>query len=193
MIEAEQHPLKPFLPHNARLLMLGSFPPQKKRWSMDFFYPNMQNDMWRIFGVIFFENKDYFLRADKKAFDQRLIEKFLTDKGVAIFDTASSIKRLKDNASDNFLEVVEETDVESLLDQIPACRTIVTTGQKATDVLCFRFHLIEAPTVGGFSNFIYKGRDMRLYRMPSSSRAYPLPLAQKAEKYRILFEYLEMI
>ena len=44
----EQHPLEPFLPENAWLLMLGSFPPSKKRWSMDFFYPNFINDMWRI-------------------------------------------------------------------------------------------------------------------------------------------------
>ena len=34
---SEQHPLEPFLPAGARLLMLGSFPPQRKRWSMDFF------------------------------------------------------------------------------------------------------------------------------------------------------------
>ena len=47
-IEIENHPLEPFLPTNARLLMLGSFPPQKKRWSMDFYYPNLNNDMWRI-------------------------------------------------------------------------------------------------------------------------------------------------
>lgn len=34
-MEIERHPLEPFLPANARLLMLGSFPPQKKggRWS----------------------------------------------------------------------------------------------------------------------------------------------------------------
>ena len=55
----EEHPLEPFLPANAKLLMLGSFPPQKKRWSMDFFYPNLQNDMWRIFGLIFFDNKEH--------------------------------------------------------------------------------------------------------------------------------------
>ena len=60
-IEIENHPLEPFLPANARLLMLGSFPPQKKRWSMDFYYPNLNNDMWRIVGLLFFNNKDYFL------------------------------------------------------------------------------------------------------------------------------------
>ena len=43
MIEIEKHPLEPFLPAKAKLLMLGSFPPQKKRWSMDFYYPNLNN------------------------------------------------------------------------------------------------------------------------------------------------------
>ena len=56
----EHHPLEPFLPENAVLLMLGSFPPQKKRWSMDFFYPNLQNDMWRIFGFIFLMTRIIF-------------------------------------------------------------------------------------------------------------------------------------
>jgi G:T/U-mismatch repair DNA glycosylase len=36
----EKHPLQPFLPQNAKILMLGSFPPPKARWSMEFFYPN---------------------------------------------------------------------------------------------------------------------------------------------------------
>ena len=60
-VAIEEHPLKPFLPANAKLLMLGSFPPQRKRWSMDFYYPNLQNDMWRIFGWIFFQDKEHFL------------------------------------------------------------------------------------------------------------------------------------
>ena len=60
-MDAEKHPLRPFLPSGARILMLGSFPPQRKRWSMDFFYPNMQNDMWRIFGHIYFAEREYFV------------------------------------------------------------------------------------------------------------------------------------
>ena len=61
MSDIETHPLPPFLPPNAKLLMLGSFPPPATRWKMNFYYPNYQNDMWRIFGLIFFQNKDYFL------------------------------------------------------------------------------------------------------------------------------------
>lgn len=192
MPEIEEHPLKPFLPRNARLLMLGSFPPQQKRWCMDFYYPNMQNDMWRIFGIIFFEDKDHFLTENKKSFDKERIITFLNEKGIAIFDTASAIIRQKDNASDKFLEVVTPTDVKALLSQIPDCEAIVTTGQKATDTLLALFPATE-PKVGSYSVFDRDGRKMKLFRMPSSSRAYPKPLAEKAAIYRTMFEELKMI
>ncbi len=188
----ENHPLKPFLPAHARLLMLGSFPPQRKRWSMDFYYPNLNNDMWRITGLLFFGNKDYFLNETKKAFRRELLVPFLEEKGIALFDTATSIRRLQDNASDKFLEVVEATDVAALLRQIPSCKAIVTTGQKATDTLLTQFDVAE-PLVGSFSEFIFEGRAMRLYRMPSSSRAYPLALEKKASAYRIMYEELQIL
>lgn len=191
-IEIENHPLEPFLPANARLLMLGSFPPQKKRWSMDFYYPNLNNDMWRIVGLLFFNNKDYFLNETRKAFCRERIISFLNDKGIALFDTASAIRRLQDNASDKFLEVVQPTDISRLLEQLPECKAIVTTGQKATDTLRAQFE-VEEPKVGDFSEFVFDGRPMRLYRMPSSSRAYPLALDKKAAAYRTMYQDLQML
>lgn len=191
-MEIEKHPLEPFLPAKAKLLMLGSFPPQKKRWSMDFYYPNLNNDMWRIFGILFFDDKDYFLNETRKAFCRERIIDFLNEKGIALFDTASSIRRLQDNASDKFLEVVEATDVTALLQQLPECKAIVTTGQKATDTLRQQFN-IEEPKVGDYSEFIFEGRAMRLYRMPSSSRAYPLALDKKATAYRIMYQDLQIL
>lgn len=191
-IEIENHPLQPFLPVKARLLMLGSFPPQKKRWSMDFYYPNLNNDMWRITGILFFNNKDYFLNESKKTFCRERIIDFLNEKGIALFDTASAIRRLQDNASDKFLEVVQPTDIRALLLQLPECKAIVTTGQKATDTLRTQFS-IEEPKVGDFSEFLFENRPMRLYRMPSSSRAYPLALDKKAAAYRIMYQDLQML
>ena len=191
-MEIEKHPLEPFLPAKAKLLMLGSFPPQKKRWSMEFYYPNPNNDMWRIFGILFFDDKDYFLNETRKAFCRERIIDFLNEKGIALFDTASSIRRLQDNASDKFLEVVEATDVTALLRQLPECKAIVTTGQKATDTLRQQFN-VEEPKVGDYSEFIFEGRAMRLYRMPSSSRAYPLALDKKATAYRIMYQDLQIL
>lgn len=191
-MEIEQHPLQPFLPGNARLLMLGSFPPQKKRWSMEFYYPNWNNDMWRIVGLLFLGDKDHFVDKTHKAFCKEYLISFLQEKGIALFDTASAIRRLQDNASDKFLEVVQPTDVSALLHQLPECRAIVTTGQKATDTLCEQFSLKE-PKVGNYTEFIFEERPMRLYRMPSSSRAYPLSLEKKAAAYRIMYQDLQML
>ncbi|MEG1659128.1 MAG: uracil-DNA glycosylase family protein [Bacteroides sp.] len=188
----ENHPLAPFLPIEARLLMLGSFPPQKKRWSMDFYYPNLNNDMWRIVGALFFEDKDYFLNPMKKAFCRERIIPFLKEAGIALYDTATSIRRLQNNASDKFLEVVKPTNVGELLRQLPACKAIVVTGQKAMDTLRQQFS-VEAPPVGDFTEFVFEGRALRLYRMPSSSRAYPLSLEKKAAAYRLLFLDLQML
>ncbi len=188
----EHHPLKPFLPTNALLLMLGSFPPQQKRWCMDFYYPNLQNDMWRIYGYLFFGNKNHFVNLESRKFMKEDIIRFLEEKRIAIFDTAVSVRRLQDNASDKFLEIVEPTQINSLLKQIPLCQAIVTTGEKATDTICSQLEASH-PKVGQFSSFQFDNRTIRLYRMPSSSRAYPLALEKKAAFYRMMFQDLEML
>lgn len=111
--------------------------------------------MWRITGILFFNNKDYFLNESKKAFCRERIIDFLNEKGIALFDTASAIRRLQDNASDKFLEVVQPTDIRALLLQLPECKAIVTTGQKATDTLRTQFS-IEEPKVVISPNFYSK-------------------------------------
>ena len=113
--EVEYHPLKPFLPKECKVLFLGSFPPQRKRWCMDFFYPNFINDHWRIEGLIFFGNKNHFVDDENKSFRLDKIVPFLEEKGIGFFDTATAVHRQQGNASDKFLEVIEETDIEGLL------------------------------------------------------------------------------
>ena len=191
-VEVERHPFEPFLPEGAKVLMLGSFPPQKKRWSMEFYYPNFINDFWRIIGLLFFEDKDWFVDKVAKKFKLQEIKEFCAEKGIAMFDTATAVRRLKDNASDKFLEVVEPTDIPALLRRIPFCRAVVVTGEKAAQTLCAAFGT-EAPAVGEFSQFSFEGRNLRLYRMPSTSRAYPLPIQKKADAYRRLFSDLRIL
>lgn len=186
-LKTEIHPLPPFFPEHATLLMMGSFPPKRERWKMDFYYPNFQNDMWRIFGLVFFEDKDYFLAPDKKSFAEQKIKDFLIEKGIALTDSGRKVVRQKDNASDQFLQIVETVDLKEVLSDLPHCKAIVTTGQKATETLLTLVNAVQ-PKVGGFSEFTFEGRQLRLYRMPSSSRAYPRPLHEKAEVYRRMFE-----
>lgn len=193
-IEIETHPLTPFLPGNAKLLMLGSFPPPQNRWKMNFYYPNYQNDMWRIFGLIFFSDKNHFLDLPNKNFKESQIREFLSQIGIGIFDTAYQIKRLQGNASDKFLEIVTPTDLSALLEQIPMCHTIMTTGDKATDTLMQHFpDQPIKPMIGQSVEVGYDNRELSLYRLPSSSRAYPLALEKKADVYKQFFQQIGLV
>ena len=193
MPEIERHPFEPFLPTDACVLFLGSFPPQRKRWCMEFYYPNWLNDFWRVCGLVFFGEKDYFVLPGQKRFDLELIKKFCIEKGIALFDTATEVRRLQDNASDKFLEVVTPTDLPALLARIPSCRAIVTTGQKATETIVSTYSNSSIPPVGGCTGIVIGGRPMNFYRMPSTSRAYPLSLEKKADAYRQLFTSLGLL
>jgi len=199
--DIERHPLQPFLPSNAQILMLGSFPPPKERWCMDFFYPNPQNDMWRIMGQIFFDDKTYFevqrddvrcTKGGKSVFDREEIMAFCKAKGIAIFDTAQAVIRLQGNASDEHLEIVEQTDIAALLQQIPSCHNLCCTGGKAAQTLAEILHC-ATPKVGEYIETDFAGRSIRFWRMPSSSRAYPLSLDNKAASYRRMFEATKLL
>ena len=195
----EWHPLKPFLPENARVLFLGSFPPQRKRWCMDFYYPNFINDHGRIEGQVFFGDRNHFVDLEKKRFKLEEIVVFCLSKGIAFFDTSTAIRRLKDNASDKFLEVVVPTDIPTLLARLPHLKAIVTTGEKATETICASLQIPEMPkvntfvpipTLQGVRPFV---SGLVLYRLPSSSRAYPLAFDKKVASYLNMFEYCELL
>ena len=189
----EYHPLIPFLPQNAKVLFLGSFPPQRKRWCMDFYYPNFINDHWRIEGQIFFGDKNHFVDLKNKRFKIDEIVAFCQEKGLAFFDTSTAVRRLQDNASDKFLEVVEPTDIRALIGQLPHLHAIITTGEKATETICTYFGIHEIPKVNASAKVPLalwrgvRGEAIILYRLPSSSRAYPLSFDKKVEAYRNCF------
>ncbi len=188
----EYHPLRPFLPANARVLFLGSFPPQRKRWCIDFYYPNFINDHWRIEGQIFFGDKNYFVDIDHKRFRIEQIVAHCQTKGIAFFDTSTAVRRLKDNASDKFLEIVIPTDIQALLSQLPQCQAIVTTGEKATDTICTSLNIPQVPKVNTWipipNTYNKDGKQVVLYRLPSSSRAYPLAFDKKVTAYQKMFD-----
>ena len=65
----------------------GHFPPQAKRWSMDFYYPNRTNDFWKICGLLFLGDKDALLCDDLKTYDIDKIRALMTEKRIALNDT----------------------------------------------------------------------------------------------------------
>lgn len=186
----ERHPFEPFLPDGCRMLMLGSFPPAAKRWKMRFFYPNFNNDMWRIFGLCHYSDKSHFVDEQSKTYRQEDIMRFLTRQRIGMYDTACVVRRLKNTASDKDLEIVEPTDLKSMVRSLPLLTDIVATGQKAAEVLCMTFGVGRLPTTGTCVTMSFEGRGYRFWRMPSSSRAYPMRLEDKAAVYLRMFDAL---
>lgn len=187
--QIETHPFPPFIPEGAKVLIMGTFPPQRKRWAMEFYYPNRTNDFWPVMGLIFLGNKDALYNRTTKCFDLQEIKRLLTEKGIAMSDTGYRIKRLKGNASDKFLEIVEPAPLSDLLKRMPLCRGIATTGEKAAGVLA-ALTGTQAPKIG---EFVASPSGIELWRMPSTSRAYPLSVEKKAESYEKMFRHLGLL
>ena len=188
--EIELRPFPPFLPPNATVLMMGSFPPAAEKRAMEFHYPNFQNDMWRVYGLVFFGDAMHFQRVGEKAFDAEKIKAFLTERGIGSCPGVRRAIRTHGNASDAYLKVVETVELPEILEKIPQCRRICTTGGKATEILLtlletdvkakdFKTGMTIAARCGD--------RDLLVTRLPSTSRAYPMKLEKKAEAYRKFF------
>ena len=200
--ELETHPFEPVLPPNATIMMMGTFPPTADKWAMSFHYPNFYNDMWRIYGQVFFDDADYFRVGDEKRFDPERIRDFMFERGIASCPSVKQAIRETGNASDKNLTVVTPVDLEVILPQVPKVASLFTTGGKATEVL---LGLLDEPIAKSkhpktnqSMDYPYQWQnannkktdvnDLTLYRLPSTSRAYPLSLDKKVAAYKAFFE-----
>lgn len=200
--EVETHPFGPVLPPDATVMMMGTFPPTADKWAMRFHYPNFYNDMWRIYGSVFFDDVNYFRVGDEKRFDPERIRAFMFERGIASCPTVTQAIRETGNASDKNLTVVTPVDLDSILPQVPKVETLFTTGGKATEVL---LNLLAEPPVKSkypktnqSMDYPYEWQsdnnkkadvnNLTLYRLPSTSRAYPLALDKKVAAYKDFFK-----
>jgi G:T/U-mismatch repair DNA glycosylase len=200
--EVETHPFGPVLPPDATVMMMGTFPPTADKWAMRFHYPNFYNDMWRIYGSVFFDDVNYFRVGDEKRFDPERIRAFMFERGIASCPTVTQAIRETGNASDKNLTVVTPVDLDSILPQVPKVETLFTTGGKATEVLLNL--LAEPPAKSKYPKtnqsmgYPYEWQsdnnrktdvnNLTLYRLPSTSRAYPLALDKKVAAYTDFFK-----
>lgn len=192
--EIEIHPFPAILPPDAKVMMMGSFPPKDEKHCMQFHYPNFQNDMWRIYGKVFFNNAEHFQVIGEKRFDAEKIQQFLFEKGIALCPTVKRAIREQNNAADKFLTIIETVNLTEVLPLVPDCRWIFTTGGKATEILLSLLDTqIKLPKTNEFIPFEYSERSLNLYRLPSTSRAYPLSFENKVNSYRTFFEIAGLI
>ncbi len=189
LFPVESHPWEPFIPAGARILIMGTFPPGNHRWSMDFYYPNRTNDFWFVMGHIFLGDRYALYDRQAKKFNLDAIKSLMTEKHIALNDTARKIRRLKGNASDKFLEILEPVPLSDLLARMPDCNTVATTGEKAAAVIAS----ITDTAIPRMGEMVTGNDGLEIWRMPSTSRAYPLALEKKAEYYASMFRHIGIV
>ena len=73
---------------------------------------------------------------------------------------------------------------------MPSCHTVVTTGEKAAGVVAC---LTGTPLPRMGEMVTTADGSLEIWRMPSTSRAYPLALEKKAAYYAEMFRHIGLI
>ncbi|GET91362.1 hypothetical protein, unknown function [Leishmania tarentolae] len=149
----EDHPIGPVVHADSRILFCGTFPPVRK--SIRFYYPNANNDMWKVLGQVFYDDVDAFYtsadcvsslfsppskqsscRAATRVLDERRIWHFAHSQPVGFFDVCRRVRRRRGTSADDNIEALERTNVlRDVLSCTPHCAGILTTGTLAFTML----------------------------------------------------------
>ncbi len=153
----EHHPFEPLIFHDARILILGSFP-SLASFEEGFYYAHPRNQFWPLLAEVF--DADLSTRQAKIDLCRR--------ERLALWDSAKSLKRETGNSSDSNLKAVEVNDFKTLLLEYPCIELILFTGKKAEQIF----------------NSKYKDIAIKKALLPSSSPAYAaMRFEQKLERY----------
>lgn len=154
----EQHPFKPIIFPDSKILILGSFP-SLKSFEEGFYYAHPRNQFWPILAKVFDEDISTLEKKIELCKKHRL----------ALWDSAKSLKRESGNSSDTNLKEIKVNDFKQLLKDYPSIRYILFTGKKAETIF----------------NKAYKDFPVKKALLPSPSPAYAaMSFEEKLERYR---------
>jgi G:T/U-mismatch repair DNA glycosylase len=172
----ETHPFILFAPENSRILFVGTFPPTKRNWSYEFFYPNKQNLFWKVMASIAGTELRHFTGAE--GVEER--KNILRQLNVAITDMGHTIIRNDNSSLDENLAIVTYMDIFNILDNHPSITKIIFTSSSGpvSAARWFNEYLKSKNIVHRFpaglkplkSQFLYNGKMIQLSVLYSPSR-----------------------
>ncbi len=115
--EHHEHEFEAFIPKDAKILILGSFPSKDSRNSK-FYYMNPNNYFYKILSELFQENFcDCSIEVKKE---------LLTKYGIALYDVATSCSII--GASDSTIKDYELVDLKKIMENHPSIQQIFVLG-----------------------------------------------------------------
>lgn len=156
--------LAPVIPESCRLLVLGSLPGNRSLAARQY-YAHPQNHFWRLMDVV---------TGDSLAglpYDDRLAR--LGRHQIGLWDVIATARRA--SSLDGDIQQAVANPLAALVATLPELRAVACNGALAAKHAA---RLLEAT-------------GLPVIALPSSSPAYTLAFAAKAERWRVLQEYLE--
>jgi len=178
--EQESHPFKPYIPSGANKLILGTFPTiESNRKKYKFFYPNPNNDFWRIiFNTAGLALSDF--DSEEPIGSRKQVLKKLQ---LGIADIGKVILRQKGSSKDQNLFPLEFTDILSLLKKHKQIQTIIVTSSSGSNSVLSWLHQycklnninfkIPSGKLPKETHFVFQNRTIMVKIISSTSRLSP--------------------
>ncbi len=161
MSEVLEHPFKPIIFKDTKILILGSFP-SIQSFEKNFYYAHPRNQFWKILEAVTgypVNNRDQKIWLLKEC-------KF------GLWDMIKGCSR--ENSLDSSLENEEVNDINELLEENPTIIKVAFTGKKAEALFKTHFSHLDVETV----------------YLPSPSAAYAkMSFNEKVAAYKKLLGY----
>jgi G:T/U-mismatch repair DNA glycosylase len=123
--DLEEHPFETFVPSNAKILIIGTFPTHNNNHRFNFFYSSKDNSFWAIMEKVFKHNFKY--NEGKNAVQERKV--FLQLKAIGITDMHEKCYRKNGCSTDENLFPIVLKDIFALLDEHHSINRIVLTSR----------------------------------------------------------------
>ena len=138
-MQEEIHPWNWYCPVGAKTVVIGTFPPTRRNWSFDFFYPNKNNYFWKLIARIAGRPLVYF--SGEEAVDER--KELLNHLKLGVSDMGQTIRRKTDSSLDQNLEIVAYMDIFKMLQENPSIRKLIFTSSsgKSSAIRWFKDYL----------------------------------------------------
>jgi len=138
-MQEETHPWNWYIPDGAETVIIGTFPPTRRNWSFDFFYPNKNNYFWKLIARI--AACPLRCSSGEEAVAER--KKLLNQLKLGVSDMGQIIRRKNDSSLDQNLGIIAFMDIFKLLQDNPSIRKLIFTSSsgKSSAIGWFRDYL----------------------------------------------------
>lgn len=131
----EIHPDWYFNIPEMKVLILGSYPPHLDKWSFPFYYPNKQNNFWKILAAINNAELNYF--EGDIAVNER--KQLMRNLKIGVQNMGKVIYRKGKSSLDADIEIKEFQDILAIIKKHPELKKIILSGYSAKNSTYYAF------------------------------------------------------